>query len=82
MFKITCLYCDTIDQVKMKILDRLYTIGPYSTRGHVDDYELRYNDPGTLDTDKRSRVMQNIDATRYEPRDKTAVEPLGIILMG
>ena len=65
----TVLYCDTVDQVKMKILSRLYSDTPYSTRmsmnSTTEDYELEYHDPGTSELNHRVRKMRNIDADRY-----------------
>ena len=58
------LYCDTVDQVKMKILSKLYGDTPFSTRLSYEDYELEYHDPGTSELNHRVRKMRNIDADR------------------
>ena len=64
------LYCDTVEQVKMKILSRLYSETPYSTRmsmnSTTEDYELEYHDPGTSELNHRVRKMRNIDADRFD----------------
>ncbi|CAG5087050.1 Oidioi.mRNA.OKI2018_I69.PAR.g11444.t1.cds [Oikopleura dioica] len=59
--QISGLYCDTVDQIKERILDTIFWDMEYSKRDSVADYDLEYVD-NSLKNPVR-RLMKNIDST-------------------
>ena len=59
ILQISGLYCDTVDQIKERILDTIYWDVEYSKRDSVADYDLEYVD-NSLKMPLR-RLMKNVD---------------------
>ncbi|CBY24850.1 unnamed protein product [Oikopleura dioica] len=59
--QISGLYCDTVDQIKERILDTIYWDVEYSKRDSVADYDLEYVD-NSLKVPLR-RLMKNVDSS-------------------